>query len=63
MSMPDSAVKSLESSTSAFAGSQAAQQSVSCLSCAAAGNAAPDQQAGRKAKPGLGSNVMSSSPS
>ena len=34
--MPVSAVKSLDSSASALAGSQAAQQSVSCLSCACA---------------------------
>src|ERR1700741_1876010 len=34
--MPDSLVKSLDSSTRAFAGSQAAQHSVSCLSAACA---------------------------
>src|ERR1700719_37304 len=34
--MPDWAVKSLDNSTSAFAGSQAAQHKVSCLLCAPA---------------------------
>src|SRR5947208_13338081 len=40
--MPDALVKSLPSSTSALAGSHAAQHSVSCLACADAGPLATD---------------------
>ena len=61
IAMPLSAVKSLESSTSAFAGSQAAQQSVRLSDCAAAGSAVPSMRPAARPSLVLVEVVMSSS--